>query len=579
MTCAFLMALLLFTGCATIPDQEQPQEPQALPEGHPPLKVAYSHGFATTQAEAYASYMYGLMLADEGQTREALGYLQMASRIDTRVPQILDEMMRIYIGEGMRSEAEETAGRLLKIDSKWVNAHIILGQIYLDTDRPFEAVNHLEIALELDPERTNILFLLADALEKTGDIKGAIASLEELSKTEDHEAVAYYYIARLYLRTGDVEASLDPLAQAIKLNPSFLKGVEEVGGQLEDKGRTDEAIGFYKGYLQRDPDRTVVREILARALIREERYEEAKKQIDIILEKEPENYGALLITGLIEAKKGNLDKALEIFSNVRATAPGNFDLVLQIGILQRQLEMYSESVTTFRDASLLAPTRYEPHLNLSVVYDLTGQLDKAIESARTALDLDPERNSVRTYLAQLLVKNSRLAEAEKILQEGLVKTPDDTVLLYQLAITQDRSGRFDLAESVLKRIIEIDPEHFDALNYLGYSWADRDMNLDQSLVMIKKALGIKPDAAYIIDSLGWVYYRMGQYEEALKYLLEAGKKMDGDPTVLEHIGDTYEKLGKADLAVKFWSLALKADPGNASVTEKLKNKGVIETAP
>jgi tetratricopeptide (TPR) repeat protein len=270
---------------------------------------------------------------------------------------------------------------------------------------------------------------------------------------------------------------------------------------------------------------------------------------------------------------------LEIFSSVRALAPDNFDLVLQIGVLQRQLEMYPESETTFRDASLIAPARYEPHLNLSVVYDLTGQLDKAIESARTALDLDPERSSVRTYLAQLLMKNSLFTEAAKVLQEGLVNTPDDTDLLYQLAITHDRSGRFDLAEDILKRIIEIDPEHFDAMNYLGYSWADRDMNLDESLVLVKKALRIKPDAAYIIDSLGWVYFRMGHYEEALEYLLKAGEKMEGDPTVLEHIGDTYEKLGKTDLAIRFWSLALKADPGNAGITEKLKGKGVVETAP
>ena len=90
---------------------------------------------------------------------------------------------------------------------------------------------------------------------------------------------------------------------------------------------------------------------------------------------------------------------------------------------------------------------------------------------------------------------------------------------------------------------------------------------------------IRPDAAYIMDSLGWVYFRLERYEEALELLLKAGKEMEGDATVLEHIGDTYDKMGKVDLAIEFWSLTLKADPGNASALEKLKDKGAIETAP
>jgi tetratricopeptide (TPR) repeat protein len=254
-------------------------------------------------------------------------------------------------------------------------------------------------------------------------------------------------------------------------------------------------------------------------------------------------------------------------------------MVLQIGMLQRQLEMYTESISTFRDAARMEPNRYEPHLNLSVVYDMTDELDMAIESAQTALALQPDRANIRTYLAQLLMRKSLYSEAENILREGVEKSPDDTAIMYQLAITYDRSDRFDLAVDVLKRIIEIDPGHYDAMNYLGYSWAERSVNLEESLVLVKKALEVRPDAAYIIDSLGWVYYRMGRYEEALELLLKAGKEMEGDATVLEHIGDTYDKLGKVDLAIEFWSLTLKADPGNASVLEKLKAKGAIQTTP
>jgi len=566
---------LISIGCATTSDQE----PLILPEGHPPVVSNAAPAFRDAQAEAYASYMYGLILADEGKNKEAIASLQMASKLDPGSPEILDQLMRMFMGEGKRSEAEQTAEKILLLDPQWTDAHVFLGQIMLETDRPIEAVSHFEIALELAPEKTNIIFLLADALEITGNIEGAIALIEELMGSEDHQGIAHYYAARLRLRSGDIETALDDLTKAIEFNPSFLKGVGELGGQLESGGQTEEAIRFYTGYLERDPGKTPVRELLTRILIREERYEEARQQISIVLEENPENSGALLLMGLIEAHDGKYDKALEIFTEVRRMAPDNFDMVLQIGILQRQLKMYKESIATFQDASLLAPNRYEPHLNLAVAYDMTDELEKALESARTALALAPENTNIRTYLAQLLMRKSSYSKAEEILRHGLEKTPNDTVTLYQLAIVYDRSDRFTLAIDLLKRIIEIDPGHHDALNYLGYSWADRGVNLEESLVLIKKALKIRPDAAYIMDSLGWVYYRMGRYEEALEQLLKAGKEMEGDSTVLEHLGDTYDKLGQTDLAIEFWSLTLKADPGNVDVLEKLRKKGAIESAP
>jgi tetratricopeptide (TPR) repeat protein len=121
------------------------------------------------------------------------------------------------------------------------------------------------------------------------------------------------------------------------------------------------------------------------------------------------------------------------------------------------------------------------------------------------------------------------------------------------------------------RIIELDPDHFDALNYLGYSWAERDINMEEALTMIEKALKIKPDVPYIIDSLGWTYYKLGRYEEAMGQLLKAYESMKEDPTVLEHLGDVYLKLGDGVNARKYWNLALNHDPDNERVIKKLND--------
>ena len=105
------------------------------------------------------------------------------------------------------------------------------------------------------------------------------------------------------------------------------------------------------------------------------------------------------------------------------------------------------------------------------------------------------------------------------------------------------------------------------------------MRLEEAKEMIEKALRIRPDAAYIIDSLGWVHYQLGHYEEALRLLLIAVEKMEEDPTVLDHLGDTYEKLGQEELAILYWSRALASDPDNSDIARKLKEKGVDTPLP
>jgi tetratricopeptide (TPR) repeat protein len=214
-----------------------------------------------------------------------------------------------------------------------------------------------------------------------------------------------------------------------------------------------------------------------------------------------------------------------------------------------------------------------------VIHDATDDLPSAISDLETALALEPDRTNLRTYLARILIRLDRHNDAITMLQEGLTRIQDEPSLLYQLAIAYDRSGRFSKTVKTLEHLIEIKPDHLDAMNYLGYSWADRNIRLDEALALIERALELKPDASYIIDSLGWVYYRLGRYEEALEKLLKAGETMGDDATILEHIGDTYDKLGKDELAVEFWSLSLQADPGNARLGEKLRSKGAAETAP
>jgi tetratricopeptide (TPR) repeat protein len=367
------MITLLVSGCATTADQAS----QPLPEGHPAVDGKSPIQFRNRQAEAYATFIRGVMLADEGKRNEALGYLQMSARLDSSVPAVHAELLNLYLETGNRAEAEKSARTLLELAPEQPEAHAAMGQLLLESGQAAEAVPYLEKAMELAPDKPGTSFILVEARERSGDVDGALELLQELSSAGENDAVTNFHIARILASRGDIEGALPHLYKAVQLNPSFLKGVEEIGNQLEQDKGPEEAEKLYRGYLGVDPDAQAVREFLARLLLRAERYSEARTELTIVLEDREENHGAKLLMGMVEYQDGNYERALEMFNQVRQMAPESFEMTMQIGTLQRELKMYEEAISTFEDAAALAPNRYEPFLSLAVIHDTTDDLDGA----------------------------------------------------------------------------------------------------------------------------------------------------------------------------------------------------------
>jgi len=156
---------------------------------------------------------------------------------------------------------------------------------------------------------------------------------------------------------------------------------------------------------------------------------------------------------------------------------------------------------------------------------------------------------------------------------GIQMAPDRDDLLFSLAIVYEKQGKRDEMLATLKKTIELKPDHADALNYLGYSYAEKGENLDESIQLIKRALLIKPDNGYILDSLAWAYYQKGMLQESLEVMKKAITKVDDDPVMREHFGDIYLKLIQKDNARMQWLKSLEIDPANQKLREKFKDAG------
>ena len=231
------------------------------------------------------------------------------------------------------------------------------------------------------------------------------------------------------------------------------------------------------------------------------------------------------------------------------------------------------------DQALLEFKKILPESNLfadsrrSIVLILRKQnkTKEAIHILEEAIQTKPKEGNLYLILSELFEKENQLPKALTTLRKGLEQNKESTDLYFQLGAIYDKMGDFEKMVVQMKEVLRLDPDHADALNYLGYSYADRGIHLEEALTLVQKAMTLKPNMGYITDSLGWVYFKLGDYEKAAGELEKANQLTPDDPTITEHLADSYYKMHRIEKAIEFYEKALKLDPKPDQI-ERLKTK-------
>jgi len=190
---------------------------------------------------------------------------------------------------------------------------------------------------------------------------------------------------------------------------------------------------------------------------------------------------------------------------------------------------------------------------------------------QTALSLRRNAADLYLFLANLQDEEKNVAAAEETLQRGIAALPKNLELHYALGVLFEKTNRFEESVRHMEIILKIDPDHAEALNFIGYSYADRGLKLEEAERMIRRALQLKPGSGHIIDSLGWVYFRQNKIDQAIKHLKEAHELLPNDPAVIEHLGDAYLKGGRPGDALELFRKALKINPENGALQKKIND--------
>jgi tetratricopeptide (TPR) repeat protein len=207
-------------------------------------------------------------------------------------------------------------------------------------------------------------------------------------------------------------------------------------------------------------------------------------------------------------------------------------------------------------------------VNISFIYLRQGNTEKAIDYMEEIVKKMPDNPMLLLYLGSFYEEAKKFEKAEYVLNQGIEIDPDNPGLNFRLGVVYDKMNKKEESIEKMKKVLIVEPKNAEALNYLGYTYADLNINLDEAEILIKKALKYKPDDGYIIDSLGWVYFKKGLYQKALPLLIKAASINPDDPLILEHLGDAYLMTSDKNKALETYRKSLLKKKEDRSELEK-----------
>jgi len=466
------------------------------------------------------------------------------------------------------------------------------------------AVAHAERAVELDPDDEEGRLLLGRLHRIRRDPEAAEAAL----RGPDGELASYaagLLLYQVYLDSGRNEDALATAEQLVALDPEDLRGTMAEATAHERMGRLDEAEAALRRALDRHPEREIIfgrlarlrrsagdregevevyRELLERypnhygtlvslgeALIAENDVEGAIAAYRQIVEHYPDDLQSLRRCASLEYAAGRYEQASERLRGALRRHPERFELAYSLGTVRRGAGDEAGALAAFGRVPPSHPAYVEARLQVAGIFEDAGDEAAALAELERVRELRPSR-SLDFHVASLRARTGDF-EGGKALLESLLTGEDDDEVLYQLGVLHGMHQRVDEALEYMRRTLDENPENAHALNYIGYTWAERGENLDEAEAMIRRALEQRPNDGFITDSLGWVYYMRarplldaGERARGLEYLEKARDQLrlaaeltGGDPVVSEHLGDVHRLLDDKQRALEFYREAVELE--------------------
>ena len=498
-------------------------------------------------------------------------FVELAKR--TRDPRIAKRAVEVANAARMPALALESARIWHEIEPESAQALQAVTVLLVGGRRVEEAEPYLAKLLAIDANAAaNGFMQLGRLLAGNPDPAANLRVVRKLAERYPELAQAHLALSQAAASASDEALALAEARRTLELRPDWeIAAMYEA--QLLQRRSPAEAAKRLAAFLEKHPDSREVRLGYARMLVLDKRYAEARAEFESILQRFPKDIDAIYAVGLLAFQvkeyavaETNLKRLLELgYRDANAVR-------YTLGQVAEEQKDWPRAIGWY-EAIQRGEQALPARMRVANALAKQGKMAEARAYLHgVSVQNEPQRVQLLVAESQLLRDANLNREAFDLLGEALRKDPDQPDLLYDHALTAEKLDRFDVLESSLKRLIQLKPDHAHAYNALGYSFAERNLRLPEAKQLIEKALEIAPADFFIIDSLGWVLYRMGDLKGAARELRRA---WDGRPDgeIGAHLGEVLWTLGDRDEARRIWQESLKTSPENDTLQKTLKRFG------
>jgi len=517
--------------------------------------------------------LYKFLLAEiagqRGNVRlSAKAYVEIAQT--TRDPRVARRATEVAMFGRFNDLALEAASLWVEVEPDSVPARQSLVSVLINNNKLSDAKPYLQKMLAADKATIGPSFLQLNPLLSRHPDKNAVYLLiRDLAAPYPDVPEAHFSVAQAAFAAGKFDVAGQEARQVLKLRPDW-EPAALLNAQVLQRESNAKAIDFLQSYLATNPGARDARLNYARLLVADKRIDPARREFQRIEQEAPNNADVAVTIGLLSLQMGDFDTAEAKFKRALQLNYRDPDaLRYYLGQVAEERKRYDEALDWY--GKVVAGEQVVP---AAARYAFILARQNKLSEARAYLQQVAVQNQQqRTQLiqaeAQVLREAKAYQESFDLLGAALASQPDHPDLLYDYAMAAERLDRIDVLEAKLKRLIQLKPDHAQAYNALGYTLADRNLRLKEAREYIEKALKLAPDDPFILDSMGWVYYRMGNPNEGLEYLKRAYAQRP-DPEIAAHLGEVLWAQGKKAEAEQLWRGSIKEHPGNDELAAVMK---------
>lgn len=515
------------------------------------------------------AYIRGKEHLLQGEFDKALPYLEKALKADPNSAVINGQLAEVHLRLRNIEQAEVYGKKAVEAEPTNLEYRSNLAGILATLKKYPEAKEQYAKIVELEPTNTKAPLLMGILEAEGGQVDKGIEVLNKLIQESPENFMALFYRARMYLEQENIEKAKADLDRALTLRPSFTEAGAALGLIYEKLNNPDEAIKVYSRIQGSGP----FKKRLAQLYLQNNQTDKALQELLEYEKSEPDDYTARVKIGLIYFEKKDYSNARAVFEKVLKEEPEADNVRFYNAWVLEEMKQFGDAIKEFKKVTRDSNLFKESSLHIGFIFREQKKYQEGLEFAKKLIDKEPKVEEYHDLYASFLEGKKEYKKAIAAVQTALKLFPNSEKLGYFEGVLHDKLGNKRAAIESMKKIIDLNPSNYHALNFVGYTYADLGENLSQAEDYVRKAMSLKPNDGFIEDSLGWVLFKQGKIKESQEALERAAALQPEEAIILEHLGDVYQSQKEFSKAREFYKKAVSLSSSkDKEMAKKIESK-------